>query len=59
MREAEALAFEKSDLFRPILKLRSWDDKAKIVGAKVPDLDHYMPMMIRHIRSNLETSHDA
>jgi putative nucleotidyltransferase with HDIG domain len=59
MSDAEGLAFEKSELFRPILKLRSWDDKAKIVGAKVPDLDHYMPMMINHIRRQLETSHDA
>jgi len=54
MSDAEAAAFEQDPLFGTILKLRSWDDKAKVVGAQVPDLDYYMPMMIRHIRHNLE-----
>jgi phosphonate degradation associated HDIG domain protein len=58
MKDAEAEAFERSEMFGPILKLRSWDDKAKVVGMKVPDLDHYVPMMVRHIRHNLER-HDA
>jgi len=58
MNDAEALAFEKSEMFDAILKLRSWDDKAKIVGLRVPGLDHYLPMMVRHLRHNLER-HDA
>lgn len=58
MNDAEAQAFEKSPMFDAILKLRSWDDKAKVVGLQVPDLDHYLPMMVRHIRHNLGR-HDA
>jgi len=58
MNDAEAQAFEQSPMFDAILKLRSWDDKAKVVGLRVPDLDHYLPMMVRHIRHNLGR-HDA
>jgi len=53
MSDAEGKAFEKSELYDVILKLRSWDDKAKVVGLKVPDLDHYLPMMVQNIKNNL------
>jgi predicted HD phosphohydrolase len=59
MCDAEARAFERSPLFDAILKLRSWDDKAKIVGLEVPGLDHYLPMMIKHIEHNLRSRADA
>lgn len=54
MGESEALAFEKSDLFSSLLKLRTWDDKAKVVGLQVPGLDHYLPMIVQHIKNNLK-----
>jgi len=54
MGESEALAFEKSDLFSTILKLRTWDDKAKVVGLQVPGLDHYLPIILEHIKNNLK-----
>lgn len=41
MTDAEAKAFETSDLFGSIIKMRSWDEKAKIKGMVVPELDSY------------------
>ncbi len=52
MSEQEAVAFEKSELFDTILKMRTWDDKGKIVGAKVPGLESYVPMMMKHFVNN-------
>eukprot|EP01087_Luapelamoeba_hula_P001268 TRINITY_DN11009_c0_g1_i1.p1 TRINITY_DN11009_c0_g1~~TRINITY_DN11009_c0_g1_i1.p1 ORF type:complete len:205 (+),score=24.25 TRINITY_DN11009_c0_g1_i1:39-653(+) len=45
MQDAEAKAFEESDLFDTILKMRTWDDKGKLENYPVPDLDSYKPMM--------------
>ena len=52
MTEEEASLFEKSTSFRPILALRQWDEMAKDPDATVPDLDHYAPMLIRHLQGN-------
>ncbi|KAL6057644.1 HD domain-containing protein [Balamuthia mandrillaris] len=53
MTEQEAQSFEQSALFEVLLKMRTWDDKAKIVGAVVPPLNAYEPM----IRQHLEKQH--
>jgi len=39
--EAEARAFEQEPFAREAVRLRRWDDLAKIPGMPVPGLDHY------------------
>ena len=50
MSTSEAEAFEKSDMFTTILKMRTWDDKAKIEGYSVPPLDTYADIILQHLR---------
>lgn len=38
---AEARAFEANPYYREAVRLRRWDDEAKIPGLAVPDLPHY------------------
>jgi [1-hydroxy-2-(trimethylamino)ethyl]phosphonate dioxygenase len=47
MTVAEARAFEAMPYAAEALKLRRWDDEAKIPGWVVPDLDHYRPHLTR------------
>jgi len=42
MSQAELTEFEKQRLFREAVQLRRWDDLAKVKGAKVPALEHYL-----------------
>jgi len=49
MTEEEATAFEQYPLFGMIVKMRKWDEQAKIEGKPLPDLEHYKDMMIRHL----------
>ena len=48
----EAKAFEKHPLFSLIIKMRHWDDVAKIEHLEVGDLAKYRAMMIRHLEQN-------
>lgn len=41
MSAAEVAEFEASPFFQDAVRLRKWDDLAKIVGLKTPALDHY------------------
>ena len=45
MTDFESDEFEKDPLFEKSLKLREYDDRAKIVGKVVPDLNHYKTML--------------
>ena len=49
MTEEEATAFEQYPLFVMIVKMRKWDEQAKIEGKPLPDLEHFKDMMIRHL----------
>eukprot|EP01099_Mayorella_cantabrigiensis_P006120 TRINITY_DN5063_c0_g1_i1.p1 TRINITY_DN5063_c0_g1~~TRINITY_DN5063_c0_g1_i1.p1 ORF type:complete len:122 (-),score=23.76 TRINITY_DN5063_c0_g1_i1:213-578(-) len=51
MNSKEAELFEQSPLFDAILKLRTWDEKAKDTEAKVPGLDHYERIILAHLQS--------
>ena len=53
MHEAEAIAFEKSDLFEASIKLREWDEKAKEVGIPVPDLQPLRDKCIKHLKEKV------
>lgn len=48
----EAKAFEEHPLFSLIIKMRHWDDVAKIEHLEVGDLGKYRAMMIRHLEQN-------
>ena len=45
MKDSERDDFEKDPLFEKSLKLREYDDRAKIVGKVVPDINHYKTML--------------
>jgi gamma-butyrobetaine dioxygenase len=42
---ADARAFEARPYARDAVRLRRYDDAAKVVGALTPDLDHYRPIL--------------
>jgi phosphonate degradation associated HDIG domain protein len=43
--EAEAQEFEQRPLAREAVRLRRWDDLAKVPGMRVPGLEHYRAMI--------------
>ena len=42
---AECATFESHPHLKEMLRLRSWDEQAKVPGAAVPGLDAYRPML--------------
>lgn len=51
MTEEEAIAFEQYPLFELIVKMRKWDEQAKVEHKPLPDLQRYRDMMYRHLIS--------
>lgn len=51
MTEAEAEKFEKDELFHLHLKMREWDDKAKIPGLKTKSIAEYKLMAFNLLHS--------
>jgi len=51
MDKEEAEAFEKYPLFDLIIRMRKWDEQAKIEHKPLPDLNHYKQMILRHLSS--------
>lgn len=49
----ELEAFERDPLKNEMVKLRKWDDKAKIVGIEreTPRTETYRSMMLRHLEA--------
>lgn len=41
--------FEKDPLFELKVQVRQWDDAAKVVDLKVPDLEFYRSMAVNHL----------
>lgn len=41
MRPGESRQFERQDDWQAAVRLRRWDEEAKVVGLRVPDLEHY------------------
>ncbi len=50
MTEKQASDFEKDPLFEWHIKLRKWDERAKLQNQPLPSLDKYAQMMITHLR---------
>jgi len=53
MTEEEAIAFESDKLFDLHIKLRRWDEKAKLEKQPMPPLQKYGDMAIRHLQANV------
>ncbi len=51
MDREEAEAFETYPLFDLIIKMRKWDEQAKIENKPLPDLQHYRQMIFHHLES--------
>jgi phosphonate degradation associated HDIG domain protein len=49
----EAMNFEKDPLFDMHIKLRHWDEGAKIQSRQLPPLEKYRSMIVRHLHRNL------
>jgi 2-amino-1-hydroxyethylphosphonate dioxygenase (glycine-forming) len=47
----EAMAFETDALFDLHIRLRRWDEKAKLERQPLPSLDKYADMMLRHLKN--------
>lgn len=52
MTQAEMKAFEEDPLFKDMLRLRVFDDRAKEVGKKVPPFEYYYDRIFKLIRSS-------
>ena len=50
MSKEEAEAFEQYPLFDLIIRMRRWDEEAKIENKPVPDLEYFKLMMITHLQ---------
>lgn len=50
MSKDEAEAFEQYPLFDLIIKMRRWDEEAKIENMPVPDLKYYESLMVAHLQ---------
>jgi phosphonate degradation associated HDIG domain protein len=51
MEKEEAEAFEQYPLFDLIIKMRKWDEQAKIEHKPLPDLSHYRELILNHLAS--------
>jgi phosphonate degradation associated HDIG domain protein len=49
MNEEEAAAFEADPLFDLMIRMRRWDEAAKVENLPVPDLLPYQQMIVRHL----------
>ena len=47
MDENEILEFEKNPYLKLCLKVRRWDDSAKVPGIKTPPFSYYIPVLQR------------
>jgi 2-amino-1-hydroxyethylphosphonate dioxygenase (glycine-forming) len=52
MNETEAELFEQDHLHKFYIKLREWDDRAKVEHLPLPGIDHYKQLTIRHLVNN-------
>ena len=53
MTKEEAIAFETDPLFSLKIKIRNWDEQAKVIGLVVPNLASYRPLLLAHLARNI------
>ena len=47
MSDEERQAFRQGEHFDAAVRLRRWDDQAKVVGLETPPIEHYLPVIDR------------
>ena len=52
MTAEEATEFEQDPLFKDYLRMRNWDDRAKIQNMPLKDIQYYKEMVVRHLIKN-------
>ncbi len=52
MSEMEADAFQQQPYFELMIRMRRWDDAAKVPNYQTPDLEHFLAMIKRHLDRN-------
>lgn len=52
MSAEEAAAFEKDPLFDQKLRLRAWDEQGKRTDCRVPPLEGFRAMLVRHVSAD-------
>jgi predicted HD phosphohydrolase len=52
MNDTEARQFESDNLYLLFIKIREWDDKAKIESIPLPSLEIYKQMAYQHLLQN-------
>lgn len=52
MEEEEANDFEKNLYFELIIRMRRWDEAAKMLDYSTPGLDHYLALIGKYIENN-------
>lgn len=60
MNEEEAAAFEQDPFFEQHVRLRRWDDMAKLAKQPLPSLQKFNDLILRHLKNNtnaVEASH--
>ena len=58
MNAAEAHDFELDELFPLYLKLRTWDERAKMEHIPLPDIKWFRDLIIQHLTKNQNQSHE-
>lgn len=53
MKEEEALKFEKDPLFEVSLRMRTWDEEAKLTDQPLPSLTRYKEMALRALENSM------
>lgn len=53
MNKAEAAAFRASPFFDQAIRVRRWDEAAKVSGRPTPDFDHFAPLLQRVVDRHL------
>jgi predicted HD phosphohydrolase len=53
MSSAEVADFERSELRSELLRLRAWDEQAKVPGASAAPLEDYRPLIHAHLTRSI------
>lgn len=53
----QAAAFEKDELFEMHIRLRRWDEQAKLEYQSIPPLNKYEDMIIHHLQKTIKYAH--
>ncbi|MCM0041200.1 MAG: HDIG domain-containing protein [Algoriphagus sp.] len=53
MKEEEALKFEKDPLFEVSLRMRTWDEEAKLTDQPLPSLTRYKEMALKALENSM------